>query len=139
MENQKPRPKVGVGVLIVKEGKVLFGKRKGAHGAGSWCFPGGHLEFMEKVEDCAKRETLEEAGVKIKNISYVTITEDMGKAEGEHYITVFVMAEWESGEAKVMEPDKCEGWGWFEWDKPPKPLFIAQQNLYKKGFRPAGL
>lgn len=32
MEN---RPKVGVGVLVLKDGKVLFGKRKNAHGDGS--------------------------------------------------------------------------------------------------------
>jgi len=41
------RPKVGVGVIIVKNNKILFGKRKNAHGEGSWSFPGGHLEFKE--------------------------------------------------------------------------------------------
>ncbi len=45
MENK--RPKVGLGVLIFKDGKVLLGKRKGAHGEGTWCPPGGHLEFGE--------------------------------------------------------------------------------------------
>ena len=60
------RPKVGVGVIVTKNSRVLLGKRKGAHGEATWCFPGGHLEFREKLEDCAKRETLEETGVKIK-------------------------------------------------------------------------
>src|SRR5215469_4737907 len=46
-------PKVGVGVMILKDGKVLIGKRKGAHGAGEWAWPGGHLEYMESFEDCA--------------------------------------------------------------------------------------
>ena len=51
------RPKVGVGVIVVKEGKVLLQRRRGAHGEGTWGFPGGHLEFKESWEECAKRET----------------------------------------------------------------------------------
>jgi len=35
------RPKVGVGVLILKNGKVLLGKRKGAHGSGTFTQPEG--------------------------------------------------------------------------------------------------
>lgn len=48
-----PAPQVGVGVLILRDGKVLLGRRKGSHGAGCWSAPGGHLEFGEVVEDCA--------------------------------------------------------------------------------------
>ena len=46
-------PKVGVGVVVVKDGKVLVGKRIGSHGAETWAFPGGHLEWNEKIEECA--------------------------------------------------------------------------------------
>jgi 8-oxo-dGTP diphosphatase len=53
------RPAVGVAAIVTKNGKVLLGKRKGAHGEGSWAFPGGHLEFNESIEDCAKREVFE--------------------------------------------------------------------------------
>ena len=47
------RPKVGIGVIIIKDSKVLMGKRKGLHGAGFWHFTGGHLELNESIEDCA--------------------------------------------------------------------------------------
>lgn len=50
-------PKVGIGVMIFKDGKVLLGKRKGSHGDGEYSFPGGHLNYMESFEDCAQRET----------------------------------------------------------------------------------
>ncbi|MEK6901677.1 MAG: NUDIX domain-containing protein, partial [Nanoarchaeota archaeon] len=80
-------PQVGVGVLIVKNNKVLLGKRKNAHGEGTWCPPGGHLEFGESFEDCARRETFEETGISIKNIRFITATNDIFSEE-KHYITL---------------------------------------------------
>ncbi len=70
-------PKVGVSVIIVKDGKVLMGKRKNAHGAGMWSFPGGHLEFNEEIEACVKREVREETGISIKNIRKLGFTNDI--------------------------------------------------------------
>lgn len=130
------RPKVGVGVIIQKDGKFLLGKRMGSHGEGCWCFPGGHLEGNEAVEDCAIRETEEETGVKIKNIRKATYTNDIFTKEGKHYVTLFVVADHDSGDAKVMEPEKCERWDWFEWDDLPYPLFVPVANLVEDGFRP---
>src|SRR3989344_129972 len=130
------RPKVGLGVCIVKDNKVLLGKRKGAHGEGSWSFPGGHLEFGESYEDCARRETMEEVGITIKNVRFVTATNDVFPQEQKHYITIYMVAEYDSGEVKVMEPDRQTDWQWFSWDNLPSPLFIPMQNLLKQGFNP---
>jgi len=127
---------VGVGIIVIEDNKVLLGKRKNAHGKGSWCFPGGHLEFNEKLEDCARREVLEETGIKIKNIRLGTFTNDIFKKERKHYITLFIVAEYDSGDARVMEPEKCERWKWFNWDKLPKPLFLPIQNLLKQKYNP---
>jgi 8-oxo-dGTP diphosphatase len=129
---QKNRPSVGVGVIVVKDHKVLFGKRKNAHGEGMWSFPGGHLEFNEGVEECAKREVAEEVGISIKNIQKVTYTNDLFLEEGKHYITCFVRADYDDGEVRVMEPDKSEMWEWFAWDDLPEPLFLPIQNLLKE-------
>ena len=130
------RPKVGVGVIIIKDNKVLLGKRKGSHGAGSWSFPGGHLEFNEEIEECAVREVREETGIEIKNIRRLTFTNDIFEKEKKHYVTLFVISDYASGKVKVMEPEKCEKWEWFEWDKLPKPLFIPIQNLLKQNYNP---
>ena len=130
------RPKVGLGVCIVKNGKVLLGRRKGAHGSGSWSFPGGHLEFGESYEDCARRETREEVGITIKNLHFVTATNDFFPEEQKHYITIYMVAEYDSGEVKIMEPDRQTDWQWFSWDNLPSPLFIPMQNLLKQGFNP---
>ena len=130
------RPLIGVGVIIRKGGKVLLGKRKNAHGAGMWCCPGGHLEFGKTVKECAERETTEEVGITITNIQPAPYTEDFFTAERAHYITIFVVCDYEAGEVTLREPDKCEGWGWFAWDSLPSPLCLPHANLLKKGYNP---
>lgn len=130
------RPKIGIGVIILKDNRVLMLKRKNAHGAGSWSFPGGHLEFSEGIEECARREVLEEAGIRVSNLRPGPFTNDIFEGEGKHYVTLFMIADHDSGEARIMEPHKSDGIGWFEWSNLPKPLFIPVQNLLKQGFSP---
>ena len=115
--------KVGIGVMVLKGKKVLLTKRKGAHGSGEWAFPGGHLEFGESIEDCAKRECREEAGIEIKNIKFIRVS-NMRKY-GKHYLDLGIMAEWKKGKPKVMEPERAEEWGWYYIDNLPRPLFGA--------------
>lgn len=132
----RQRPRVGVGVIVIKDGKFLLGKKKGVHGEGSWSFPGGHLEFGESLENCAIREVVEETGIKIKNIRKFSYTNDIFFKENKHYITCFFLADYDSGDVKILEPNKCEKWDWFEWENLPKPLFIPLQNLLKEGINP---
>ena len=128
------RPKVGVGVIVVKEGKVLLQRRRGAHGEGTWGFPGGHLEFKESWEECAKREAFEEFGIYIKNVRFVGVTNDVMENDDKHYITIFMLGDYESGEVKVKEPDRTEIWQWVDWNNMPEPLFQAIVNLKQQGF-----
>jgi 8-oxo-dGTP diphosphatase len=130
------RPKVGVGVIVVKDGKVLLGKRKNAHGEGAWSFPGGHLEFKETWEACARREVMEETNLQIKNLRFGTATNDIFEKEKKHYVTLIMLSDYESGDLKVLEPDKCESWEWFSWDNLPQPFFIPIQHLIKEGYNP---
>lgn len=130
------RPKIGTGIYIRREGKILMGKRRGTNGPGYWCAPGGHLEMNESWEDNAQRETMEEAGIKIKNIRFITATNDINKEDGKHYVTLSFVADWKSGEASDVEPDKMGDWGWYEWDKLPEPLFLPARNFLKTGYNP---
>ncbi len=130
------RPYIGVAVIVVKGTRVLLGKRKGAHGAGGWQFPGGHLEFNESIETCAKREVFEETGLQIKDIRFGPYTNDIFTNEGKHYVTLFVTAFYDSGVEEVREPEKCEEWAWFEWNRFPEPLFLPTRNLLELGFNP---
>ena len=130
------KPQVGVGVFIIKNKKILLGKRKNSHGEGTWSLPGGHLEFFETFQECAEREVKEETGLKIKDITFETITNDMFKKENKHYITIFVKSKHEEGEPKILEPDKCTEWKWFTWNELPEPLFLPLQNLKKTNYDP---
>ncbi|MDY6952880.1 MAG: NUDIX hydrolase [Thermodesulfobacteriota bacterium] len=132
---EERRPYVGIGVCVVKKGMVLLGKRRNAHGAGSWCFPGGHLEFGESIEQCARREVLEEAGLEIENLCHGPFTNDIFEKEGKHYVTLFVVADYAGGTLELKEPHKCERWQWFSWQDLPEPLFLPNQNLLKQGFK----
>ena len=118
---EKQRPKVGVGVIVFKGGKVLIGKRKGSHGEGKWAWPGGHLEFEESIADCCRREVMEEAGIEIENIRFLRLMNLV--AYGKHYADIAMISDWKNGEAKVLEPEKCDGWEWRSLDDLPEPLF----------------
>ncbi|MFA6338955.1 MAG: NUDIX domain-containing protein [Candidatus Paceibacterota bacterium] len=128
-------PRVGVGVMIFKDGKILLTKRKGAHGAGEYSFPGGHLEYMESFEECARRETREEAGIEIQNLRFSYVTNSK-KYTPKHYIHIGLIADWKSGEPKIMEPEKSEEWKWYDLDNLPEPLFEFSEfavEAYKNG------
>ena len=123
MPSTSPQVRVGVGAFILEaqqppdNPRFLIGKRKNAHGAGAWATPGGHLEFGETPEACAAREVLEETGLKVTNVRFLTATNDYMPADNKHYVTLFTVSEREdsSAQAKVMEPQKCEAWEWASW------------------------
>ena len=132
----KRHPLVGVGVLVLREGRVLLGQRKGSHGPGTWALPGGHLEFGETVAQCAVREVLEETGLRINAVTPAPYKNDVFEAEGKHYVTLFVAAHSAVGEAALCEPDKCSEWRWFRWSELPAPLFQPLATLHASGFAP---
>lgn len=129
------KPKIGVGVYIRKDNKILFMLRKSSHGTGTWHPPGGKLEYKESFEECAIREVLEEVNLKIRNVKLMGVTNDIFE-EDEHYITIHMVADYESGLEKIMEPDKCEDLKWFNWDNLPKPLFKSNENFLKLNINP---
>lgn len=123
------KPLVGVGVMVLREGHVLLGLRKGSHGAGEWAFPGGHLEYMEAAEDCIRRELAEECGIEVQNLRFQYCA-NVRKYAPKHYVHLGFVADWKSGEPEVIEPDKCECWRWFPLSQLPEPLFeFARMGL----------
>ncbi len=125
------RPKVGVGVAVLKEGQVLLGKRKGAHGEGEWAFPGGHLEFGETLEECAKRELAEETELHALSVEKGGWSSDLMNGD-KHYVTLFATVRQFEGEPALLEPEKCGGWQWFSLNALPEPLFPPIHTYMKQ-------
>jgi len=118
---QQERPNIGIGVIIIKDGKILLGKRKSSSGVGEYA---GHLELNESIEVCARREVMEEAGINISNVRFLCI-QNANNYSNKHYVTIGMISDWESGEPKNLEPEKCEGWDWYSFDSLPKPLYAT--------------
>jgi len=127
---------VGVGVLVLRGGKVLLGRRRGSHGSGTWSAPGGRLEFGESIEECARRELREETSLELGPVTLGPFTNDLFAEVQEQYLTVFVVASQTVGEPVNTEPHKCEGWSWFHWSELPSPLFQPVQWLVASGYAP---
>jgi 8-oxo-dGTP diphosphatase len=118
-ENTSSNTVVGVGVVIVNgSNKVLLGLRKGSHRAGTWGFPGGHLDFGEMVSDCSVRETLEETGLNVVVVDSQFDWNERISSDKGHYITMYTRAELAGDDTPIlMEPDKCETWQWFSLEE----------------------
>jgi len=126
MMTTPPQVRVGVGVFVLSTSsgsttnpRFLIGKRINSHGSGTYALPGGHLEFGETTEECAAREVMEETGLKVSGVRFLTATNDYMPTVNKHYITLFTVCvrDNSSDEPQVLEPDKCEGWEWATWEE----------------------
>jgi len=134
MEN-KQKIGVGFGVMFLKDGKVLLGKRHEdpekasslLHGEGTWTMPGGKLEFGETIEAGAQREVLEETGIKLNKLDVICLNQDI--IETAHFLTIGLLATDFSGEPEVREPDEITEWKWFDLNKLPSPLYFPSAEV----------
>ena len=130
MPSEKKQAMVGVSILLKKGDRILLEKRQHTtHGNGTWGPPSGHIDFGETPEQTAIRETLEETGVKIGDVKFRVITNDVFEKEQMHYITLWFDANYVSGEPTVHSPQEESEVGWFSWHDLPQPLFLPLQNL----------
>lgn len=132
------KPGVGVGVMIIKENKILLGLRSPdkikasseLQGQGTWTMPGGKVEFMEKLVDAAKRELEEETSLKATKLDFLCISDDM--TDTAHYVTVGFIAKDYIGEVKAMEPETILEWRWFDLNDLPSNLYKPSLKCIEK-------
>lgn len=130
---------VGVGIMILKRGKVLLGKRNSdprkadseLHGAGTWTMPGGKVHFGEGLKEAAFREVQEETGIKVKKgkLKLISVSNDI--VQDAHFVTLGFLCQDFLGKPKVKEPEEITEWRWFPLNKLPKPLFFPSAKILK--------
>lgn len=141
MLTSSERPKIGLTALVMKEGKLLLGRRAGSKpGTGMYQTPGGHLEHLESFEECIKRELKEEVDIEVENIKLLSVT-NVRRFPPAHFVVISFTADWKSGEPTNVEPEHCEGWDWFDLAALPQPMtpaseagvkaFLNQGNLFE--------
>ncbi len=135
MMQEKPKIGVGFGIMILKNNRVLLGRRHDdpekasslLNGAGTWTMPGGKLHFGETFEEGAKRELSEETGMTLEKAGVLCINQDM--VENVHFITIGLLANTFSGEPQVNEPDEITEWEWFDLEDLPTPLYFPSAKI----------
>ncbi|HUV61337.1 MAG TPA: NUDIX hydrolase [Thermoplasmata archaeon] len=115
------RPLVGVGVVTIKDGKILLVKRAFEPGAGKWSIPGGLVEVGERLSEAGERETEEETGVKVQILELINAF-DMIEADTDgkvryHYVLVDFLARPTGGDEKVSEEVTELKWATYETAK----------------------
>nr|WP_210314804.1 NUDIX domain-containing protein [Rhizobium sp. AQ_MP] len=122
-------PGLGVGLAILRDGKLLLCKRMKAPEAGHWNIVGGKVDHMERAEIAARREAEEETGLAIGAIRYLGMTEQLIEADRQHWISLLYVTEDTTGEPQLTEPDKLSEIGWFDLDDLPQPLSVFTQTI----------
>lgn len=95
-------PRVAVGAVVFKDGKVLLIRRGKAPSKGEWAIPGGSVRLGETLQEAAEREISEETGIVIKAdnpiYTFDTIEKDENGQIRFHYVVIDLIAEYISGE-----------------------------------------
>ena len=103
--NEYPdNPRVGVGAVVLREGRILLVRRGAPPAEGLWAIPGGGLKLGETLREGAEREIFEETGVAIRAGEPV-FTCDVCERDAEgrirfHYVIVDLAADYIGGEVK---------------------------------------
>ncbi len=123
-------PRVGVGAVVIKDGRVLLVRRGIPPSEGLWAIPGGHVELGETLQETAEREILEETGIVIKAhgpiYAFDLIERDESGRIRFHYIVVDVKADYVSGDPRGAD-DALEA-RWLSWDEIEK-LSVSKNTI----------
>lgn len=115
-------PRLGCGVAILRDQRLLLIRRARPPEAGCWSLPGGKIDLWERTEDAARREIVEELGISLGPVGLLCVVDLIIPDEQAHWVSpVFLATEFE-GEPSLLEPEKHTGLGWFGLDDMPSPL-----------------
>jgi len=115
-------PKVGAGVLVERDGKVVLVRRAVVPALGSWCLPSGFVEYDEAPEQAAVREFLEETGLEVQLTGLLDVSQYTNDTRGPGVVILY------RGQVVGGEPrpgDDASEVGFFGPDELPEDIAFA--------------
>ena len=106
-------PVVGVGGVVVKDGKALIVKRAHEPRKGEWSIPGGRVELGESLVEAARREIKEETGLDVDVGPIIEVFDRIHRADGRvryHFVIVDYLCTCRGGE--LCAGDDAEDAAW---------------------------
>ncbi len=122
-------PKVGVGVLVVENGKILLVRRRMNPERGKWSIPAGFLDRGEDPRVTAEREALEETGLSV-SIDHLVDVYFNPPNEGGASIFILYRARLLGG--TMQAGDDADAVGFFAFDELPEIAFVSTQDAIKQ-------
>ena len=108
---------MGVGALIIKDGKILLVKRANEPNKGKWSIPGGVVKLGESLIEALKREIIEETGLEIDVLDVACVSEEIVRDDGSvkfHYVIIDFFAKVVGGQLKVGSDAEEARWVGFD-------------------------
>ena len=135
------RPIIGVGAVIVRDGRVLLVRRDTEPLRGEWSVPGGMLELGETLHEGVRREALEETGMDVEPGEVLDVfdsifTDPLGRTE-YHYVLIDYLCRAVSGEAQAGSDVSDVRWVAPE-ALPAMGLRASIEQVVRKGLKEAG-
>jgi len=130
-------PKVGVGVLVVENGRLLLVRRAMNPQKGKWSIPAGFVDSGEDPQKTAVREALEETNLDVEITGLDGVYFNPNTKPGQAGASIFIMYRADILSGQLRAGDDADDAGFFDLDKLPELAFastkIAIQKLMPEG------
>jgi len=108
------QPVVGVGAVVISEGKILLAKRKNEPGKGKWSIPGGVVDLGESPEQAVIREVKEETSLEVDASRLIDVVSDVSLDESGkvkyHFVIIDYVVKVRQGEPKAASDADALKW-----------------------------
>jgi 8-oxo-dGTP diphosphatase len=112
------QPIIGVGAVIIKDGKILLEKRKNEPGKGKWSIPGGLVELGESVEQTVIREVKEETGLEVEKPEHIDVVDNVVRDDNSeikyHFVIIDYFVKLKGGTMKATSDAEELRWVTFD-------------------------
>jgi mutator protein MutT len=132
------QPIVGVGAVIIQDGRILLEKRKNEPGKGKWSIPGGLVELGENVEQTVIREVREETGLEVEKPEHIDVVDNVVRDDnGEikyHFVIIDYFVKLKGGRMKATSD--AEELRWVTFDEVEKhDLTKTFREFFKRNYK----